>query len=271
MQPVLNRRSLLASVAGAVSIAAAGVTDGGRPLAVRANTGKPAIGTWGFDLAAMDRSVEPGDDFFRYTGGAWMTTTKIPADSEAWGSFDILIAKSEEDVRAVIEAAAANGLPASGSVERKVVDYYRSYIDADAIERLGLDPVRKDLARIASLETHDDVARLAASPDFRVASPLRIGVNLDAKRPDVFIVDVAQSGLGMPDRDYYLKSDARFADARARYRSYIETMLKLGGTADAAAGADSVFALETRIAELHWPREKSRDRDLTYNPKSAPN
>ena len=132
----------------------------------------------------------------------------------------------------------------------------------------GLDPASEDLARIAKLETHEDVARLVASPEFRANSPVGIGVGLDAKRPDVYIVGIGQSGLGMPDRDYYLKTDVKFADARAKYRAYIETMLRLGGIADAAASADAIFALETRIAELHWPREKSRNRDLTYNPKS---
>ena len=262
-----NRRALLMGLVGVASVAVMELGTGLEPQLARADAAKPAIGTWGLDLAAMDRSVVPGDDFFRYTGGTWMKTTKIPADRARWGSFDILVAKSEEDVRAAIEAA-ANGSPALGSVERKVVDYYRSYVDADAIDRRGLDPASEDLARIAKLETHEDVARLVASPEFRANSPVGIGVGLDAKRPDVYIVGIGQSGLGMPDRDYYLKTDVKFADARAKYRAYIETMLRLGGIADAAASADAIFALETRIAELHWPREKSRNRDLTYNPKS---
>ena len=262
-----NRRALLMGLVGAVSVVVMELGTGLEPQLAHADTAKPAIGTWGIDLAAMDRSVVPGDDFFRYTGGTWMKATKIPADRARWGSFDILVAKSEEDVRAAIEAAASGSL-APGSVERKVVDYYRSYVDTDAIDRRGLDPASEDLARIAKLETHEDVAHLVASPDFRANSPVGIGVSLDAKRPDVYIVGIGQSGLGMPDRDYYLKTDAKFADARAKYRAYIETMLKLGGIADAAASADAIFALETRIAELHWPREKSRNRDLTYNPKS---
>jgi len=119
MPIVSNRRSLRVSATAAALVAATGLTVGLRPLTVHADTGKPAIGTWGFDLAAMDRSIEPGDDFFRYTGGAWMRATKIPADRARWGSFDILGAKSEEDVRTVIEAAASGPL-ASGSVKRKV-------------------------------------------------------------------------------------------------------------------------------------------------------
>ena len=179
--PVSNRSASSAPLIGRRSFvyAAAAFVVAVQSLAASADAGKPAVGRWGFDLAAMDRSVEPGDDFFRYTGGTWMKTTEIPPDRAQWGSFDILLAKSEEDVRAVIETAARGPL-APGSVERKVVDYYRSYVDADRIERLRLDPVRKDLARIASLQTYDDVVRFAATPDFRATMPVGVYVALDA-------------------------------------------------------------------------------------------
>ncbi len=263
----VNRRALLMGAVGAASATALGLTTGLYRQVARAAIGKPVIGKWGFDLATMDRSIDPGDDFFRHVSGTWMKTTEIPADRSRWGSFNILGAKSEDDVREAVEATAKGSL-AAGSVERKVVDYYRSYNDTDAIEHLGLDPAKNDLAAIAKIETLEDVVRLVASPDFRANSPIGVGVNLDAKRPDVYIVAIGQSGLGMPDRDYYLKPDAKFADTRAKYRAYIETMLKLGGMADAAPAADAVFAVEMKIAELHWPRDKSRNRDLTYNPKS---
>jgi putative endopeptidase len=262
----INRRAFLMGAGGA-SVGTLGLGATFYQHAARAAVGKPVIGTWGFDVAAMDRSVEPGNDFFRHANGAWMKTTEIPADRSRWGSFNILRAKSEEDVRNAIEATAKH-LLAPGSVERKVVDYYRSYVDADTIERLGLGPAKDDLAAIAKIVTHDDVVRLIASPTFRANSPIGVGVSLDAKRPDSYIVGIGQSGLGMPDRDYYLKTDAKFADTRTQYRAYLETMLKLGGVADPGPAADAIFALEMKMADLHWPRDKSRDRDLTYNPKS---
>jgi putative endopeptidase len=264
MSLTLNRRALALGVCGAALTAAIGVQfmQGAASAA-----GKPAIGGWGVDLAAMDKSVKPGDDFFRHTGGTWMKTTQIPPDRSRWGSFNILAAKSEDDVRATLEAAARVS-PRTGSVERKAVDYYMSYIDTAAIEAKGLDPAREDLARIAAAATHEELIRIVAAPDFRANLPVGIGVTLDQKRPNVYIVAVAQAGLGMPDRDYYLKEDAKFAGVRAKYRAYVETMLKLAAYPDPAANADAIVAIEGKVAEIHWPREKSRNRDLTYNPKN---
>jgi predicted metalloendopeptidase len=264
MSLTLNRRALALGVCAVALAAAFGVqfVQGAANAA-----GKPAIGGWGVDLAAMDKSVKPGDDFFRHTGGTWMKTTQIPADRSRWGSFNILGAKSEDDVRATLEAAAKTS-PRAGSVERKAVDYYMSYIDTAAIDAKGLDPAREDLARIAAAATHEDLIKIVAAPDFRANLPVGIGVTLDQKRPNVYIVAVAQAGLGMPDRDYYLKEDAKFASVRAKYRAYVETMLKLAAYPDAAANADAIVAIERKVAEIHWPREKSRNRDLTYNPKN---
>ncbi len=259
----LNRRAVFM---GAAAVTLAGLGAGVWQVAARAATGKPAIGTWGFDPAVMDRSVSPGDDFFRFGGGTWMKTTQIPADRSRWGSFNMLAAQSEDDVRGAIEMAASGPMPA-GSVARKAVDYFRSFSDVAAIEAKGLEPAKADLARIAAVQTHEDIVRLAAERDFRASLPIGMGVSLDAKRPDVYIVSVSQSGLGMPDRDYYLKDDTKFAGTRAKYRVYVETMLKLANYPDAGAGADAVLGIERLIAEQHWPRDKSRNRDLTYNPK----
>ncbi len=262
----LNRRALLIG-AGAVALVAFAVAPQLTQHNATAAGAKPLIGTWGVDLAAMDKSIKPGDDFFRFTGGTWMKTTQIPPDRSRWGSFNMLAAKSEEDVRAAVEDAAKKK-PRAGTVERKAVDYYQSYIDTKAIEARGLEPVKDDLARIAAATTHDDIVSIVARPDVRANLPVGMGVTLDAKRPNVYIVSVGQAGLGMPDRDYYLKQDAKFADTRAKYRVYVETLLKLAGYADPARNADAIVAVEQKVAELHWPREKSRNRDLTYNPKS---
>ena len=262
----LNRLSILLGAAGVAALAVLGLSL--RPPVARAADGKAAIGAWGVDLTAMDRSIAPGDDFFRHTGGTWMKNTQIPPDRSRWGSFNILAAKSETDVRAVLEDAAKAPLT-PGSAERKAVDYFRSYIDTTAIDAKGLEPAKDDLARIAAARTHEDVIELAQAAHFRANLPIGLGVTLDAKRPDVYIVAVVQSGLGMPDRDYYLKDDAKFADIRAKYRDYVETMLKLGGLRRRRLLAPMRSSRSRRqIAQLHWPREKSRDRDLTYNPKS---
>jgi putative endopeptidase len=215
----------------------------------------------------MDRSIAPGDDFFRHAGGSWMKNNKIPDDRSRWGAFNILGAKSEDDVRAAITDAARTK-PARGSVARKVVDYFEAYNDVGTINARGLAPAKPDLDRILALQTHEDVVALWAAPGFRGLLPVGMNVNLDAKRPDIYVVGVGQSGLGMPDRDYYLKQDAKFADTRTKYADYVGTLLGLAGLENAAGRASEVLALETKIATIHWPREKSRNRDLTYNPKT---
>lgn len=262
----MNRRAVVIGASlGVLVAAAASVMIPG--LSAHAAVEKPVIGTWGVDLDAMDKTVSPGDDFFRHVGGTWMKNTKIPDDRSRWGSFNILAAKSEDDVRDVIEAAGTSR-PARGSVARKVVDYYAAFNDVAAINAKGLEPAKADLARIAALKTHEDVVALWASRDFRALLPVNMGVSLDAKRPDVYVVGISQSGLGMPDRDYYLKQDEKFSGIRSKYADYVGTMLGLAGVDNAGGRARSILDLETRIANLHWPREKSRNRDLTYNPKT---
>src|SRR5262245_51852577 len=193
-----NRRALLV---GACAVALA-VFAGTQVMHLTADAAgaKPEIGAWGVDLAAMDKAVKPGDDFFRYTGGTWMKTTQIPPDRSRWGSFNMLAAESEDDVRLALEDAAKQN-PAAGTVDRKAVDYYKSYLDTATIEAKGLEPAKADLARIAGAATHEDLVKIVASPDFRANLPVGIGVTLDQKRPNVYIVAVAQAGLGMPDRD----------------------------------------------------------------------
>ncbi len=268
MSRQLNRRTVLMGTAGVASVAAVGLGEGIFWRPARAAVGKAAIGTWGFDLAGMDRSIDPGQDFFHYVGGTWMKTAQIPPDRSRWGSFDELRAKSEDDVRAAIEDAAKGPL-AAVSPDRKAVDHYRAYLDTAAIEAKGLAPAKADLARIAAARTHEDIVAFAAAADTAGDLPIGVFVDLDEKRPDVYILGVAQAGLGMPDRDYYLKDDARFAEARTKYRAYVEKMLTLAAYPTAGASADAIVEVERKIAELHWPRDKSRDRELTYNPKTG--
>lgn len=228
---------------------------------------EPRIGPWGFDLAGMDRTIEPGNDFFRYSCGTWMANTPIPPDRSSWSPFFILRANAEADVKAIVQAV-ASGPNAPGSVEQKVADYYSAYLDTDAIEKAGLAPIAGDLAAIAAARSHDDVARLMGRRDIDVGGPFSISPWPDAKNPDRYAVNIVQSGLGLPNRDYYLEGDAKFVEVRGQYRVYIERLLSLGGYPHAARSADAIAALETKMATLHWPAEKRSDRDLTYHPKS---
>lgn len=227
----------------------------------------PAIPPWGFDLAGMDRNVRPGADFAGYASGNWQRVTPIPPDRSAWGAFAALRATAEADVRAIIDDIVARPHP-DGSVERKIADSYNAYLDTRAIDRAGLTPAAADLAAIAGARRHVDIARLLGRPDLRVDGPLSLSPWPDAKNPDRYAVNIVQSGLSLPDRDYYLKDEPRFVAIRGKFRDYVAAMLRLGGYPDATRAAGDVLALETRIAALQWTRERRGDRDLTYHPKS---
>jgi len=231
---------------------------------------KAVLGAWGVDLSGMDRNVKPGDDFFRYVNGAWFDTAEIPPDRTTTGSFVQLDIQSETRIRSILSELEARGANLSAE-EKQVRDLYASYVDTDRVERLGLEPARRDLAAIAGLRTHEDVARAMASPELGTESIFDVRIGVDDKNPDAYAVFVRQSGLGLPDRDYYRLDEKGIVAAREKYRTYIAEMLRLGGVPDqaATAKAEAIFKLETEIAEIHWSRADRRDADKTYNPMRA--
>lgn len=251
----MKRRDFLACTAASLWV--------GRAFAADA----PAVSPWGFDLAGMDQSIKPGDDFDRYSSGVWGQATPIPPDRSAWGPFAMLRAKAETDVKAIVDEIVGRPQPA-GSIERKIADTYNSYLDVDAIEAAGLAPAAEDLASVAAASAYQDVARLMGQPGLPVGGPLSISVWPDAADPDRYAINIVQSGLSLPDRDFYLNTDARSVEVRAKFRSYVAAMLALGRHPDPEIAADAVLALETGIARAHWTREKRAQRDLTYHPKS---
>jgi len=254
---------LIVAAAGTVAIAAgdaaAQTAGGAAPAAQHAQ-----LGAFGLDLSGGDASVKPGDDFERYANGHWDDTAQIPADRASWGSFAILRERSLQQLREILEALPQDA--AAGSNRRKLRDFYRAYLDSEAIEKLGLAPAQPVLDEIAAARSGEDIARLMGRPELRLSSPVDLGMQPDDKDPDHYMVTVRQSGLGMPDRDYYLKDEPVYKELRAKYAAHIERLLKLAGDADAAQEAQSIVELETQIAAAHWPRAKRRERDLTYNP-----
>jgi putative endopeptidase len=233
------------------------------PDVAEATQGHAQIGAWGLDLAAHDTTVKPGDDFYRYAEGKWLDTSQIPPDRTSWGSFAELADRAEHQIRAITEALPVDA-PA-GSTEQKAGDFYRAYLDTQTIESHGLAPAQPGLAAIASARTHEQLATLIGRPDLGLNSPLMVAITLDQKNPDRYIAVVTQSGLSLPDRDYYLKDDPVFATLRAKYVAHVERMLTLAGEKKAGAKAATVLEIETQIARLHWPAAKRRERDLTYN------
>ncbi|MBV8687319.1 MAG: M13 family peptidase [Alphaproteobacteria bacterium] len=255
---VLYGAATLALAAGAVPA----VHAAPRPAAA-----KPQLGDWGVDLAGMDTSVNPGDSFFDYVNGRWAKSTEIPADKSVWGGFSVLDELSTQRTREIIEEAARAGGPA-GSNQRKVGDFYASFMDEAGIEAKGNAPLKPWLARISALSSKSDLARTFGElGQYGIGSPVGAQVEQDLRDNSRYAVYLGQGGLGLPDRDYY--SAANFADARAKYKAHVATMLTLAGIADAEAKAQRIFDLETKIAASHWTRTERRQLDKLYNPMTA--
>lgn len=225
------------------------------------------IGSWGFDLTGKDTSIRPGNDFFRYSGGNWLATQQLPSDKTRFGTFDILADRADADTRTIIEDLARTPA-AAGTPERKVGDFYNAYLDTAAIERRGLAPLAPGLGAIRAARSHADIAALIARPDLPLNGPIGAGVSIDQKNPDRYVVIVSHAGLGLPEREYYLRDDEQFRQIRSQYRDHIARLLQLGGIArgrSAQSTADRIVALETEIAKRHWPIAQRRERDQTYN------
>ena len=227
----------------------------------------PQFGTWGFDVAGMDRTVNPGDNFFDFANGTWARNTQIPADKSSWGGFVVLDELSTKRTRDIIEDAARANAP-EGSVQRKVGDFYGSFMDEAAIEARGAAPLKPMLDQVAAIHSTSDLARaFGALGQFGVAAPVGVGVLPDLKENTHYSAYLGQGGLGLPDRDYYTDlTNPKFAEARAKYKVHIANLLRLAGIADADAKAQRIFDLETKIAQAHWTRIQTRQIDKLYNP-----
>jgi len=259
------KRSLCSSlVAGLFAVTAhAGAHDDNArtPTAAAA-----AVAISGVDVAAIDSGVRAQDDFFRYSQGKWLKDVEIPSDRASWGAFNVAQDKVEGQVRTIIEAAAAAKDARKGSNAQKMGDYYASYVDEARRNELGLAPLKADLARVAALEDKRGIAALSAHfSRIDAGAPLDMYVHQDNKDSTRMIVDVSQSGLGMPNRDYYLQDEARLKDIRTRYQGHVEKMLALAGHARAAREAAQIVALETEIARVQWSAVENRDPVKGYN------
>ena len=224
-----------------------------------ADADKPQIGTFGFDMAGRDLSVKPGADFYDHASGTWAKTTEIPADRAAYGMFHVLQDLSLTRTREILDDAARRPGDKAG-------DFYASFMNEAAVTARGAAPVKPWLKAIAGANDKTALAVEMGKLQRRgVGTLFGMGVGQDDKAPDQYIVGFRQAGLGLPDRDYYLKDDAKLASVRTAYQAYLARLLTLAGEANADARAKAVFDFETRIATAHWPLEESRDADKTYN------
>ena len=213
------------------------------------------FGTWGVDLSTRDLSVKPGDDFQRYAAGKWMDQTEIPADKSQNGVGSELADRNQEQLRSIVMGAPKDS---------QLGAFYASYMDEARLEQLDAAPLKADLDRVAAIKSKDEFARYMAETLASYGATLfGVGVLPDPAKPTINIGGVFSSGMGLPDRDYYLLD--KYKDQRAAYRAYIERSLQMTGTPNAAAAADSILAFETEIAKRSWPQADLRDIDKLNN------
>jgi putative endopeptidase len=224
-----------------------------------APTGHPRYGTFGFDLAGMDRNVAPGDSFYRYANGNWDRTTEIPADRSNYGMFTVLDDLSTSRTRTIIEQAARR--PGS-----RIGDFYASFMDEARANREGIAPVQPLLAEIHAIHDRGQwAAELGRNLRRGIRGPIGAEVNSDERIPTQMIMHLRQSGLGLPDRDYYLSDAPEIAQKRAAYQAYLAQLLTLAGESNAAERAAAVLRFEHGMAEVQWTRVQNRDEERTYN------
>lgn len=252
------------SAVPAAPVSAAGMgPPGSRSRPAATLKPRPQVLELGVDTSAMDRSVRPQDDFFRFVNGTWLKTYELPADTSRDGAFMQLADKTKADIRRIVSG---QGQPPAGSDAQKIADLYKSFMDTDTIESLGLTPIAADLAAIEGLASTDDLARLFARAGAQgVDVPIGLSVGVDVKNVSANITSIDQDGLGLPGRDYYLKDDAQISKVRKIYLEYAEKLLALAGEADAARKAETVFGLEKALAQHHWPKEEARNPEKRYN------
>ncbi len=224
---------------------------------------RAAVGSFGVDLEAMDTSVKPGDDFYRYVNGKWLDSFKIPADRASYGTGTIVFEKTEADLRAILDELVASK-PAAGSVDQKVADLYGGWMDEAAIEARGLEPLQPFLSRIAAVKDRAGLTGLLGSLDYQ--APFGVSINPDTADPTRYTVWISQAGLGMPNRDYYLKKGEKFDAYRAAYAAYVARIFELIGYQDPAGSARQVIGIENKIAQVAWAPERQRKVAEAINP-----
>ena len=228
---------------------------------------KPEIGAWGVDLSARNTDVKPGNDFYRYAGGNWLDSFEIPSDLPSYGSFTVLTLRGEDQIKSIIEEQPK----AKGSIEttgEKIAELYGGFMDTESANAKGLSPLDPYFKKVNAAKSLEDIATLMG--DLRRVngggSPFGFFIDQDEKVPSQYIPHFVQAGLGLPNRDYYLKDDnPRFVAARQAYHDYLEKLFTMAGKDNPGTRADSILALEKRIATAHWPVEETRDLDKTYN------
>jgi len=229
---------------------------------------KPQYGSWGFDSAGADLAAKPGNDFFRYANGVWLDRVQIPADKPAYSLRLAMTDTTEQRLHDLVEEVAKRAEPKSAAIEGKVGAFYKSFMDEARIEKAGAATIKAKLTEIQSAKTRDTLAALMGrqNVDFH-GGIFGVFIDVDIKDPKHYAVYLGQQGLGLPDRDYYLKAD--FATQKGKYQVYVAQLLHLLDWPEAEKRATEVVGFETRIADASWTKTQQRDPIATYNAMSV--
>ncbi|HEY5339297.1 MAG TPA: M13 family metallopeptidase [Rhizomicrobium sp.] len=226
---------------------------------------KPIYGVWGFDSAGMDKATKPGDNFFRYASGTWLDSHTIPADKSAVTLRLEMTDRTEARLHDMMEAAAKAAPHQPTDLEGKVGAFYKAFMDEARVNALGVKAIAPELDALRAAKSRDDLTALMGRTNADFESALfNVNIDVDLKDPKRYAIYLSQNGLGLPDRDYYLKPE--FAKQKAAYQAYVAQILKLAGWADADARAKDTVDFETKIAAVSWTKVQDRDLNAVYNP-----
>ncbi|MDR7061773.1 MULTISPECIES: M13-type metalloendopeptidase [unclassified Sphingopyxis] len=256
----ISSRLMATAALGALMLAAVPATAKEKAATAPATetTAKPEIGDFGFDLTGMDKTVQPGDDFYAYANGTWAKNAQIPADKSNYGMFTALADLSQKRTREILDVA-------KGDPNSMIGRAYSSYLDASAVEAKGLAPIQPWLTKVRAVDKAG-LAKLLSEADRSGIQHFFGGyVGQDDKNPDVYIYTMFQGGIGMPDRDFYLKDGERNTKLQAAYLKHLENVLTLAGEKDAPARAKAIYDFEKQIATVHWDKNDSSDATKVYN------
>jgi len=256
MKPPIQIFSALTVVFGAFALTA---------CSTEPQSDAPRLGDWGVEIEYINDEVRPGEDFNEYVNGRWMASAEMPAGFSRFGAFTELALEAEANVGEIIAEAGATDAPMA-TPEQQIGDLYAAYMNTDLIDEKDLSPIADELATLLSLDNHDAVAQWMGKRGTN--SLYGVYITQDSGNPERYLTHVSQSGLGLPNRDYYSRDDAPFPEHRAAYVDYIEATFERAGIDDARVRAEAIMDLETKLAEIHWSRVQQRDREANYQLKT---
>jgi len=220
------------------------------------------LGNWGVEIEHVSETIEPGDDFFRYVNEGWLDTAEFPPGFSSLNGFTELFLQTEERIEGIIQELAASA-PAQGSTEQQIGTLYNDFLNTDRLEELGLTPIQAGIDAALNAASHEDIAGLMGAPTY--PSIMTFGVGIDPGDPERYVISTGQAGLGLPNRDYYLRDDEPYPEHRDAYVAYMAGLFDRAGIDNGQERAEAVLAFETAIADIHWTRAQARDRVANYD------